>query len=151
MIEGAGQGLYSTGYVPAGSVIVAPDKIQHTARIEELEGEELAVHAHSSIRWFENICTLAPDWPDECYVNHSFSPNGLWHLGFIFALADILPDTEITVDYRYLLAPDHKMDFCDAATGREIIGLPWQLALAQSAQTLAQIAKRQMQRASSAA
>ena len=85
--------------------------------------------ADSSIRWFEDHCTVSPEWPDDCYVNHSFEPNGLWHLGFIFALRPIAPGEEICVDYRHIIGPDVEMPFVDALTQAPIIGLSWEDSL----------------------
>ncbi|MDE2084826.1 MAG: hypothetical protein KGI64_08210, partial [Xanthomonadaceae bacterium] len=56
----------------------------------------------------------------------------LWHLGFVFALADLAQGTEITVDYRHLLAPGQREDFDDAASGRPIVGYDWHASLAAS-------------------
>jgi hypothetical protein len=84
------------------------------------------------VRWFEDRYTITPEWPDECYINHSFSPCGLWHLGFVFALTDLPAGTEITVDYRHLLAPGQQEDFHDATTGKAIVGYSWQESLAMS-------------------
>ena len=71
----------------------------------------------STVRWFEDHYTVTPEWPDECYINHSFAPCGLWHLGFVFALDDLPAGTEITVDYRHLLAPGQEEDFRDSISG----------------------------------
>ena len=82
-----------------------------------------------AVRWFEDRYTVCPEWPDECYINHSFEPCGLWHLGFVFALTDLCAGAEITVDYRHLLAPGQREDFDDAVTGRAIVGYDWRESL----------------------
>jgi hypothetical protein len=82
-IRGAGKGLFLDEIVAAGRVITAPDRIERTFRHAEITASpELSAQFHASARWFEDYYTLSPDWPDECYINHSFTPNGLWHLGF---------------------------------------------------------------------
>ena len=131
-INGAGKGLFIEENVAAGRIITAPDAIERTYRQNELDQTQM----YASARWFEDRYTLSPDWPDECYVNHSFSPSGLWHLGFIFALKDLPKGAEITVDYRHLLPPGEEEDFIDAASGEKIIGLPWQESLASTTQAL---------------
>jgi len=80
---------------------------------------------------------VSPDWPDECYLNHSFKPTGLWHLGFVFAARDLPAGTEITVDYRHLLPPGEEEAFTDAATGQPIVGLSWTESLRTSTHALA--------------
>lgn len=136
LIPQAGKGLFLTAAVTAGKVLVAPSKIHQTVTLQELLSENSAHHHDSSIRWFEDHCTVSPDWPDECYVNHAFEATGLWHLGFIFALIDLPAGTEITVDYRHLLAPGVDIGFPDSITGQRIIGLPWATSLRLSTTAL---------------
>ena len=139
-IQGAGKGLFLEENVTAGRIISAPDAINETFRHADLMASpELKAQLHASARWFEDRYTLSPDWPDECYINHSFSPNGLWHLGFVFALTDLPIGTEITVDYRHLLPPGESEDFVDSVTGETITGLSWQESLASSTRTLAEL------------
>jgi hypothetical protein len=139
-IRGAGQGLFLDETVTAGRVITAPDGIDSTFRHAEIAASpELSAQFHASARWFEDYYTLSPDWPDECYINHSFTPNGLWHLGFVFALAELPAGTEITVDYRHLLPPGQAEDFVDSVTGETITGLSWSESLASSTHALARL------------
>jgi hypothetical protein len=139
-IPGAGKGLFVDEPVLRGAVIVAPDNV-HTVwpeeRLRQLPPDSKEVE--SSVRWFEHWFSLTPEWSDECYVNHSFAPTALWHLGFIFALGDLAPGTEVTMDYRYVIGDGERMPFADAETGREIVGLPWPEALTASARTLVEL------------
>ncbi|HJT96794.1 MAG TPA: hypothetical protein VJ696_00625, partial [Rhodanobacteraceae bacterium] len=68
-----------------------------------------------------------------------FEPTGLWHLGFIFAATDLAAGTEITVDYRHLLAPGQHEDFVDASSGRPIVGFSWEESLRTSTRALADL------------
>ena len=139
-IPGAGKGLFLDEPVSAGRVLTAPDGIDRTFRHAEIAASPaLSTQWHASARWFEDRYTLSPDWPDECYINHSFAPNGLWHLGFVFALADLPAGTELTVDYRHLLPPGQSEDFADSVTGEIITGLPWHESLASTTQALARL------------
>jgi hypothetical protein len=90
----------------------------------------------ATVRWFEDRHTISDDWPDECFVNHSFKPSGLWHLGFVFATTRLESGTEITVDYRHLLAPGQEEDFHDAESGQPIVGFTWKESLRASSQAL---------------
>lgn len=138
-IPGAGQGVFLAEAVARGRVLVAPDAIPAThsmAAIEARPDREAALAA--TVRWFEEHYTVTLDWPDECYINHAFEPSGIWHLGFVFAARDLPEGTELTVDYRHLLAPGQEECFVDAASGRPIVGLPWQDSLRLS---LAQLAE----------
>jgi hypothetical protein len=140
LIRGAGKGLFLDESVAAGRIITAPDGIDRTfAHAEIASSPELNAQFHASARWFEDRYTLSPDWPDECYINHSFKPNGLWHLGFVFALDELSPGIEVTVDYRHLLPSGVAEDFVDSATGEIITGLSWRESLADSTRALAEL------------
>ncbi|MGH8461564.1 MAG: SET domain-containing protein-lysine N-methyltransferase [Stenotrophobium sp.] len=137
LIAGAGQGLFLQQAVRRGAVIIAPDNV-HTvwpeSKLRQYSANSREVE--SSVRWFEDYFSLTPEWSDECYVNHSFTPNAQWHLGFIFALADLEPGVEITMDYRYVIGSGEEMPFNDSVTGRSIVGLPWAECLRGGAQHL---------------
>lgn len=139
-IPGAGKGLFLDEAIKAGRIVSAPDAIERTYSHAEIAASAaLSEQLYAAARWFEDRYTLSPDWPDECFINHSFRPNGLWHLGFVFANADLPVGSEITVDYRHLLPPDQAEDFVDSATGETIAGLSWQESLASSTHALAEL------------
>lgn len=125
-IPSAGKGLFVAEDVAKGRVIIAPDNI-HTvwpeAKLRQFAAD--SVEVESSVRWFEDWYSLTPEWSDECYVNHSFAPTALWHLGFIFAASDLAAGTEVTVDYQLVIGSGEVMPFKDSATGREIVGRSW--------------------------
>ena len=137
-IAGAGQGLFIDEPVARGRVLVAPDAIPEVHRFDEILARPDAANLlPATVRWFEDRYTVTPDWPDECYINHAFEPTALWHLGFVFAARDLEPGTEVTVDYRHLLAPGQEEEFLDAASGRRIVGYDWQESLRASTAALA--------------
>ena len=136
-ISGAGQGVFIDESIEKGSILIAPDAIPKTWNLEQIEAMPDAKNLlPATVRWFENHYTISTDWPDECYVNHSFSPSGLWHLGFVFAAADLDAGSEITVDYRHLLGPGQEEEFRDAESGQSIVGFTWKESLRTSSQAL---------------
>ena len=139
----AGKGLFVDEAVTRGRVILAPDNV-HTvwpeSRLRACDPD--SVEARSSVRWFEDRFSLTPEWSDECYVNHSYAPSALWHLGFVFALTDLAQGTEVTMDYRYVIGDGEEMPFKDSVTGRPIIGLPWKECVSQTATQLALLHQR---------
>lgn len=137
-IPGAGQGLYLEEPVARGRIVVAPDAIPATFGWDEVRAQpDPSAAMAAAVRWFEDRYTISLDWPDECFLNHSFEPNGLWHLGFVFAARDLDAGEELTIDYRHLLPEGEPEAFRDAATGREIIGFSWAESLASSSRALA--------------
>jgi hypothetical protein len=60
----------------------------------------------------------------------------------VFALSDLPEGTEITVDYRHLLAPGQHEEFVDSKTGRDIVGYSWAESLARSTAQLSGIVER---------
>jgi hypothetical protein len=136
-MAGAGLGLWLEQAVSRGSVIVAPDAIPRTWSWQEIDARpDREALLRSAIRWFESHYTVTPDWPDECYLNHSFEPCGIWHLGFVFAARDLPAGTEVTVDYRHLLGEGQQEVFRDAQTGQAIVGLSWGESLRLSTEQL---------------
>ncbi|HVF35926.1 MAG TPA: SET domain-containing protein [Candidatus Saccharimonadia bacterium] len=136
-IAGAGKGLFLAEPVARGRIVVAPDAIPRTYGFDEIEAapnrDEILP---SAVRWFEDRYTVTPDWPDECFVNHSFEPTGLWHLGFIFAAIDLEIGDELTVDYRHLLGEGQEESFRDTRTGGRIVGFAWVDSLQRSTDAL---------------
>ncbi len=141
LIPGAGKGLFLDESVAAGRLITAPDDIHKVYKWSEVEALPNArAMLAATVRWFEDRYTVTPEWPDECYINHSFAPSGLWHLGFVFALRELPAGSEVTVDYRHLLAPGQEEDFRDALSGERIVGYSWAESLALSTAQLHEIA-----------
>lgn len=142
-IPGAGKGLFLDEAIAAGSIIVAPDAIPQVYTMTELMAlPDAQSLLPATVRWFEERFTATPEWPDECYINHSFAPSALWHLGFVFARTDLPAGTEITVDYRHLLGESQEEEFRDSATGTAIVGLPWRESLLMTSAELAHILAR---------
>ena len=139
-IAGAGQGLFLDEPVARGRLITAPDAIPRVYTFEDIlalpDADKLLP---ATVRWFEDRYTVSPDWPDECYINHAFNPSALWHLGFVFAADNLVAGTEITVDYRHLLAPGQEEDFRDAHSGERIVGFTWRESLRASTAALAHL------------
>lgn len=137
-VPGAGKGVFIDEAVRAGRILIAPDAISEVHTQDQVESHPAGAQAAAAcVRWFEDRYTISLDWPDECYVNHSFAANGLWHLGFVFAARDIQAGEELSIDYRHLLPPGEAEPFLDAASGEPIIGYSWEESLRTSTLALA--------------
>ena len=73
---------------------------------------------------------------NEEYFNHSFDPNVLYHCGICFALCDICPGEEMTLNYEYLLSQDDFIKFRDGKSGKVVDGISPGKALLRSAEEL---------------
>ena len=136
-IAGSGKGIFIGLPVRAGQIVISPDAIDKTFTWQQIQARADAAQAtEASVRWFEDRFMVSLDWPDECYVNHSFTPTGIWHLGFIFAGKDMAVGEELTIDYRHLLPEGVAESFCDSETQKEIIGFSWAQSIAISTRQL---------------
>lgn len=141
-IPNAGKGLFSTEEVTQGKIMFTPSHIEETVAIREILENPEYPDAHTSVRWYEDQCILTPELPDDYYINHSFEPNAVWHLGFIFALRDLQPGDEIFIDYRMILGPGVEMEFLDSVTQKPIIGFTWKESLIRSSKAVLSLAER---------
>lgn len=139
-IVGAGKGLFLDETVAAGRVVIAPDAIDKVYKWSDVPDSPQQLAA--TVRWFEDRYTVTPEWPDECYINHAFEPTCLWHLGFVFALGELKPGTEVTVDYRHLLGAGQEEEFRDSVTGERIVGYSWEESLQLMTSQLHALLKR---------
>lgn len=128
-VAGAGKGFFIGEHVAAGRVLIAPTHVDRTVRLAEVLAPQPHPHAETSVVWFEDHCVVSPDYPDDFFINHSFTPNALWHLGFVFALRDLAAGEELLLDYRHLIAPGVTLDFADGQTGQPITGHAWKESL----------------------
>jgi hypothetical protein len=139
-IPGAGKGLFLDEPVARARLITAPDDIRRVYKWSDVQAlPDAATLLAATVRWFEDRYTVTPEWPDECYINHAFAPTGLWHLGFVFALDDLPAGSEITVDYRHLLAPGQEEEFVDSLSGERIVGFDWGESMQRSSAHLQQL------------
>lgn len=138
-LANAGKGFFIDESVHAGRVLIAPAHITHTVRLAEILSPTPHPDASSSVIWFEDHCVVSPDLPDDFFINHSFTPNAVWHLGFVFALRNIQQGEELFLDYRHLIAPSVALDFRDSTTGEAITGYPWRESLRITAQQILSI------------
>jgi hypothetical protein len=136
-INNAGQGFFLAETIKKGSIIIAPDNINSIYSYEDLlRFDKNSIEYLSYVRWFDQHYSICPEWSDECYVNHSSQPSGLYHLGFVFAYDNWTSGTEITIDYSFLTHENEALDFNDSITGKPIVGLTWHEAIKRSTNDL---------------
>jgi len=84
--------------------------------------------------------TDQPD-TDLNFFNHSFDPNLLVHCGVVIALQDIPTETELTIDYRYLIDDTEIGVYSDAPSGRTIRGFSPRQALLDTTRKMLSLAE----------
>lgn len=126
-IQGAGLGLFANEIIPQKKIIAFPNQSHTLFSKEQMKNfSEDSIEKVSSIRWFEETYSSDVDWSEESHFNHSFNPNCLWHLGFVFALREIEAGEELTLNYEWLLDENTKLDFLDSDTGLEVCGIAYE-------------------------
>jgi len=78
---------------------------------------------------------------NEEYINHSETPNMLYHCGIFLAARDIDPGEELTVNYKYFLAEQDVCAFYNAETGHTVDGISPADAFIQSAEEVLTLLK----------
>ncbi len=136
-INSAGKGFFLAEAIKKGSIIIAPDNIISIYSYENLlRFDKNSIEYLSYVRWFDQHYSICPEWSDECYINHSSQPTGLYHLGFVFAYDDWNSDTEITIDYSFLTHENETLDFNDSITGKPVVGISYLEAMRRSTKDL---------------
>jgi SET domain-containing protein len=143
--EIAGRGVYAQEAIPMGAVVGLLDHHNLIMTEEEYQdaqrrGEHLIIQ--SAVRLVGDYFVYNASITDEEYINHSESPNMLYHCGKLFAKASIGVGDELTVDYKYFLATDDVHAFDDRDTGRQVTGLNAREALLQSCREVIELYSR---------
>lgn len=141
----AGLGLFADQPIPKGTVVAIFTHGLTLITEEEYNQRTLAddqTVIKTGCRFIDRtyICRENADLEPEDYVNHSFGANLLYHCGICFALRDLIPDEEMTVNYQYLLSEDEP-GFVDIRTDRYVSGLSPHRALYQSSLKLGGLMK----------
>ena len=140
----AGEGLFTLESFPKGKIVgiltFANPKdriVSEEVFLQEYENSDIFFQ-HTSVRLIGHYYIVGYDEkvPDD-YINHSNSPNLLYHCGILIAVRDIESGEELTLDYRYFIPEGEREDFeCD---GEPIIGWSGKEALRRSALKLIEI------------
>lgn len=140
LIPHSGNGLFAQENIGRGRVVIFPNEENQTLSDQQLSAFPIdSIEYQSSVRWFEDLYTIDPKWSIESHLNHSFTPNTLWYLGFIIAKKEIQDGEELTIDYRHLLPANYTMDFSDSLTGLAITGLSWEEKMCKGAKEILEL------------
>ena len=136
-IPRAGKGLFTKEPLTKGKVVIIPNQKHSLYSTKELaQFSPDSIEQQSSVRWFEDVHAVDPEWSEESHLNHSYTPNLLWHLGFAFTLRDINAGEELTIDYSHLLDENYSLGFNDSITGKPITGLSFNKKMQKTSREL---------------
>lgn len=140
-----GTGLYAGESIKAGDVVMlwmSEATIITEAEYNQRQEADDKLIKTTGVRYIGSYFLHTDEKPRyENYINHSFTPNILYHCGICFALKDIECGEELTVNYSYLLSESDSMGFVDERTGLKVSGLPYELGLMDTCKQLLQLIK----------
>jgi uncharacterized protein len=147
-----GLGLFAKKFIPAGSVV---GNMAHSCEYiseeeycrEQEAGNERVIQtgirlAGSNFIYNANRESGKLLYLNEDFINHNEDPSLLYHCGLIFALRDVNPGDELTVNYKYFFSEHDATSFQDSRTGRQVYGLNSHEALLESTLELAKLLMR---------
>lgn len=137
-LPGAGLGAFAMETAARGTLL-GIDLPHSEWMIEAREALSLPREVRSQTwRHVEGICFRGGEGrvTASSFLNHSFQPNVLWHLGCYWAWQDVEPGDELTLDYRPLIAPEWSGRIVDSASGFPLIGEEGKRALLKNARQL---------------
>lgn len=139
-IVGADLGLFALEDVPAGRLVGMDFPLSKWLASEEQIKAQPPELRKYSWRHVEHVYFAAPKGPRAVadFLNHSFEPNLLFHVGCYFSRRDIATGDELLVDYQLVWAPGWS-DIVDGASGRLIDGVEWREALRRSCRELLEL------------
>jgi cell wall assembly regulator SMI1 len=146
-LAGAGLAAFALEAAPRGTLL-GIDLPQSAWMISAPEALLLPRRERSQTwRHVEDICFRGGEGRVTAsnYLNHSFQPNVLWHLGCYWTLQDLEPGDELTLDYRPLIDPTWSHRIVDAASGQPLIGQEGKKALLDSAKALVSLLESVLQ------
>ena len=139
-IPEAGNGVFALHGVPRGRFI-GMDFPSYRKLCTDRDVPELSDEVQEfSWRHIEHVCFEAHDGRAATdLLNHSFTPNVFWHVGYYFACQEIQAGDELFMDYRHLMSAAWDSHLVDAVTGRRIDGIEWRETLVRSCRELADL------------
>jgi SET domain-containing protein len=136
----AQMGLFTKEYIKKGSIVgffmYDSIKIMTEKDYQEEQRKGNSMVIKTACRYVGKYFLYGDSIGYDEHFNHSFTPNILYHCGICFALRDILPGEELTVNYHYLLAEDDVYNFTDIKSGRKVDGISPTKTLVESAKEL---------------
>jgi len=133
-----GKGVFSLKFVPKGRIL-SVWQVREVLREEEYlaRAESEPEVRRNSVRLVGKYYGYEPGGTvPEDYINHSYDPNLLYHVGVYIALKDISPGEELTVDYNHYFNFDRTGHLTDRTSGAVVHGLSPKESLIRNCQAV---------------
>ncbi len=135
----AQQGVFAKQLIKKGTIVsffMYDVKIMSEEEYQEEQAKGNVQIIKTACRYVGKYFLFGDTIGCEEYFNHSFTPNVLYHCGICFALRDIQPDEELSVNYHYVLAYNDVCRFNDTVSGQLVDGLKPTEVLVKTAKEL---------------
>ncbi len=137
-----GKGLFALEPIPRGKILcffsIGADVITEERFLEAVRNEEHMI-VRTGTRCAGKYFTVGNETQPYTFINHSFTPNLLCHMGVIIARRKIEAQEELTLDYRTLIDDTDIGLYSDAVSGKEIRGFSARETLLRTARELVDI------------
>jgi hypothetical protein len=139
-----GKGLFAIQPIKRGTILcffpIGAQVITETRFLQAVKENDRAI-VRTATRLAGKYYTIGNEPEPYTFLNHSFTPNLLCHVGVVLARRAIEAQEELTLDYRTLIDDSDVGVYCDAASGREIRGFGAKQTLLRTAAELTDILK----------
>ncbi|HEX4795085.1 MAG TPA: SET domain-containing protein [Humisphaera sp.] len=137
-----GQGLFASEPIPRGKIVcffcINAQIIDEQRFLQAVANNEQPM-VRTATRQAGRYYTHGNENELYTFINHSFTPNLLCHVGMVIARRDIAAGEELTLDYRTLIDNSDIGVYRDAVSGEEIRGFSAQETLLRTARELLEI------------
>ncbi len=136
-------GLYALEPVTKGQIIMLAEctGVMTETEYQAEQAKENKVIIMTAVRLLGKIFIYGDTIGNEEYINHSETPNLLYHCGICLATRDIAPGEELTLNYKYFLAEKDVYAFEDIVTGEKVDGISPEDAFIKSAEMVLSLLK----------
>jgi hypothetical protein len=140
-------GLFLLEPVKKGTVILIANSngIMTETEYQSEQAKDNMLISMTAVRLLGRHFIYGDSIGNEEYMNHSETPNMLYHCGICLAARDIAPGEELTVNYKYFLAEQDVFAFNNAETGQKVDGISPADAFIQSAEEVLALLKELLQ------
>jgi len=108
-----GRGLYTNNYIKSKSILAIPEKCLYTNNYNSI------LLKQTSARCCLDYFIYGNNISNEDFLNHSDDPNCIYHCGILFAIKDINPNEELTINYNLIIPKSEVNEYTTPLSAEE--------------------------------